>query len=105
MSYSAQHFDTAHNIAHVLKDASYFINIIGLALSSIEYNIGFRESNDRLERNNELLTIQYEKVKESEKMQKEFINIAAHELRNPIQPILGLTEAMYSKMLTMKSNL
>ncbi len=89
MSYSAQHFDTAHNIAHVLKDGSYFINIIGLALASIQYNIGFRESN-------ELLTIQYEKVKESEKMQKEFINIAAHELRNPIQPILGLTEAIYS---------
>ena len=89
MSYSAQHFDTAHNIAHVIKDASYFINIIGLALSSIEYNIGFRETN-------ELLTIQYEKVKESEKRQKEFINIAAHELRNPIQPILGLTEAIYS---------
>ena len=98
MSYSAQHFDTAHNIAHVLKDASYFINIIGLALSSIEYNIGFRESNDRLKETNELLTIQYEKVKESEKMQKEFINIAAHELRTPIQPILGLTEAMYSKI-------
>ena len=105
MSYSAQHFDTAHNIAHVLKDASYFINIIGLALSSIEYNIGFRESNDRLRESNdrlretnELLTIQYEKVKESEKMQKEFINIAAHELRNPIQPILGLTEAIYSNV-------
>jgi signal transduction histidine kinase len=103
MSYSAQHFDTAHNIAHVLKDAGYFINIIGLALSSIEYNIRFRESNDRLKESNdrlkesnELLTIQYEKVKESEKMQKEFINIAAHELRNPIQPILGLTEAIYS---------
>ncbi|HEY6588091.1 MAG TPA: ATP-binding protein [Nitrososphaeraceae archaeon] len=98
MSYSAQHFDTAHNIAHVLKDASYFINIIGLALSSIEYNIRFRESNDRLKETNELLTIQYEKVKESEKMQKEFLNIAAHELRTPIQPILGLTEAMYSKI-------
>ena len=98
MSYSAQHFDTAHNIAHVLKDASYFINIIGLALSSIEYNIGFRESNDRLKETNELLTVQYEKVKESEKMQKEFLNIAAHELRTPIQPILGLTEAMYSKI-------
>ena len=98
MSYSAQPFDTAHNIAHVLKDASYFINIIGLALSSIEYNIGFRESNDRLKETNELLTVQYEKVKESEKMQKEFINIAAHELRTPIQPILGLTEAIYSKV-------
>ena len=98
MSYSAQHFDTAHNIAHVLKDASYFINIIGLALSSIQYNIRLRESNDRLRESNELLTIQYEKVKESEKMQKEFINIAAHELRTPIQPILGLTEAIYSKV-------
>ena len=105
MSYSAQHFDTAHNIAHVLKDGSYFINIIGLALSSIQYNIGFRESNDRLRESNdrlresnELLTIQYGKVKESEKMQKEFINTAAHELRNPIQPILGLTEAIYSNV-------
>jgi signal transduction histidine kinase len=26
--------------------------------------------------------------------QKEFINIAAHELRNPIQPILGLSEVL-----------
>ena len=38
MSYSAHNFDTAHGIAHILKDASYFINIIGLALSSIQYN-------------------------------------------------------------------
>ena len=29
-------------------------------------------------------------------MQKEFINIAAHELRTPIQPILGLTENLLS---------
>ena len=68
MSYSTQHFDTAFNIAHVLKDVGYFINVIGLALSSIQYNIKLRESN-------ELLTIQYEKVKESEKMKEEFINI------------------------------
>jgi len=31
-----------------------------------------------------------------DKMQKEFINIAAHELRNPIQPILGLIEVILS---------
>ena len=36
------------------------------------------EANSQLERNN--------------KLQKEFINIAAHELRTPIQPILGLSE-------------
>jgi signal transduction histidine kinase len=91
MSYSAHHFDTAHNIAHVLKDSGYFINIIGLALSSIHYNIKLRESN-------EMLSQQYEKVKESEKMKSEFINIAAHELRTPIQPILGLTDIIYSKI-------
>jgi signal transduction histidine kinase len=39
----------------------------------------------------------YEKLKVHDKMQKEFINIAAHELRTPIQPILGLTEAVLSK--------
>jgi two-component system, OmpR family, sensor histidine kinase VicK len=39
----------------------------------------------------------YKKVKETEQMQKEFINIAAHELRNPIQPILSLTEILRKK--------
>jgi two-component system sensor histidine kinase VicK len=32
-----------------------------------------------------------------DKMQKEFINIAAHELRNPIQPIIGLSEVLRSR--------
>ncbi|MFL6316023.1 MAG: ATP-binding protein [Nitrososphaeraceae archaeon] len=38
----------------------------------------------------------YEQLKRHDKMQKEFINIAAHELRTPIQPILGLTENLLS---------
>src|SRR5215207_4868512 len=37
-----------------------------------------------------------EKLKSHEKMQKEFINIAAHELRTPIVPILNLSELLYS---------
>ena len=105
MSYSANYFDTAHSVAHVLKDMGYFINVVGLALSSIQYNKKFRESNRRLRESNiklsesnELLHQQYEKVKESDKMKSEFINIAAHELRTPIQPILGLTESIYSKI-------
>jgi nitrogen-specific signal transduction histidine kinase len=39
----------------------------------------------------------YEQLKLHDKMQKDFINIAAHELRTPIQPILGLTETLLSK--------
>src|SRR6476620_2338781 len=37
-----------------------------------------------------------EQLKRHDKMQKEFINIAAHELRTPIQPILGLTDNILS---------
>ena len=38
----------------------------------------------------------YAKLKSNEKMQKGFINIAAHELRTPIVPILNLSELLYS---------
>ena len=105
MSYSTKSFDTAHNVAHVLKDAGYFINIIALALSSIQYNAELRETNGRLKESNErlregeeLIRVQYEKLKESDNMKNEFINVAAHELRTPIQPILGLTEIVRSKI-------
>ena len=37
-------------------------------------------------------------LKVHDKMKKNFINVAAHELRTPIQPIIGLTEIVYSKI-------
>jgi len=97
MSYSAVPFDTAHNVAHVLKDAGYFINIIALALSSIQYNEMLKQSNDRLKEKEETIRVQYERLRESDKMKTEFINVAAHELRTPIQPILGLSEVLRSR--------
>jgi signal transduction histidine kinase len=39
-----------------------------------------------------------EQLKAQDKMEKEFINIAAHELRTPIQPILSLSDVLYSKV-------
>jgi len=39
----------------------------------------------------------HEKLKVQDRMQKEFINVAAHELRTPIQPILGLLGLLRSK--------
>jgi two-component system sensor histidine kinase VicK len=38
-----------------------------------------------------------EEIKRTDKMQQEFINIAAHELRTPIQPILGLSAVLRSR--------
>ena len=100
MSYSTTSFDTAHNTAHVLKDAAYFVNIIGLALSSISYNARLKEANKSLIEREETIRFQYEKLKESDRMKDEFVNIAAHELRTPIQPILGLSEILRPKVNT-----
>jgi signal transduction histidine kinase len=48
------------------------------------------ESNKKLESANKQLEVH-------DKMQKDFINIAAHELRTPIQPILALTQVLRSR--------
>lgn len=40
------------------------------------------------------LRVANEQLQAHDKMQKEFINIAAHELRTPIQPILGMAEML-----------
>ncbi|MGH9953770.1 MAG: sensor histidine kinase, partial [Nitrososphaeraceae archaeon] len=39
----------------------------------------------------------YEQLKSYNSMQREFINIAAHELRTPVQPILGLSQILLSE--------
>lgn len=45
-----------------------------------------------LNESNRYLSEANERLKVHDKMQKEFINIAAHELRTPIMPILGVTD-------------
>jgi two-component system, OmpR family, sensor histidine kinase VicK len=39
---------------------------------------------------------EYERLKEADRIKTEFINVAAHELRTPIQPIIGLGEVLRS---------
>jgi signal transduction histidine kinase len=55
-------------------------------------------TNNSLVESNKLLAEANEQLKVHDKMQKEFINVAAHELRTPIQPILGLTQILYNKI-------
>jgi signal transduction histidine kinase len=91
MSYSGTNFHTAHNVAHMLKNSGYFIIIVSLAVSSIQYN---KIANQR----EATIRLQYNKLKEMDKMKDEFINVAAHELRTPIQPIIGLSEILRSRI-------
>ena len=56
------------------------------------------ESNKQFVQTNKKLESANEQLKVHDKMQNEFINIAAHELRTPIQPILGLSEVLRSKL-------
>jgi signal transduction histidine kinase len=53
---------------------------------------------------NKQLVSAYEQLKGHDKMQRDFINIAAHELRTPIQPILTLTDALRSKIKDTEKN-
>lgn len=80
--YQAGGIATYSNIPSV---ASSYASIIHIIRKQMDLYHQLKESNERLEMLNKQL--------ESHNMiQQEFINIAAHELRTPIQPILGLSE-------------
>jgi signal transduction histidine kinase len=56
------------------------------------------ESNSQLQATNATLAEVNEKLKAHEKMQNEFINVAAHELRTPVQPILGIVDELEERL-------
>ena len=57
-----------------------------------------------LQESNREIALANEELKVHDKMQKEFINVAAHELRTPIMPIIGLSELLYNKVLNKNEN-
>ena len=69
------------------KETSYEAVGFALHLDSRTLALSYTSLFDNLWKQTEL----YEKLAAHDKMQKEFINIAAHELRTPIQPIIGLS--------------
>ncbi|WP_337863165.1 sensor histidine kinase [Nitrososphaera sp.] len=56
-----------------------------------ESNKKLQDANRQLEEYSSQLEEANEQLKKHDRMQKEFINIAAHELRTPIQPILAIS--------------
>jgi signal transduction histidine kinase len=56
------------------------------------------KTNESLIKSSQKLEVANKRLEINDKMQREFINVAAHELRTPIQPILGLSEILQTKV-------
>jgi signal transduction histidine kinase len=78
--------------------AAVLVLIVFLIKWSSSLDTEVRRRTVELKESNERLALANEQLKIQERMQKEFINVAAHELRTPIQPILGLSEILRSRV-------
>jgi two-component system sensor histidine kinase VicK len=77
--------ESDNNLALVIKELA-------------EANEKFAIVNKKLAAVNKELALANEQIIQNGNMQIEFINIASHELRTPMQPILGLTQIIRSKI-------
>jgi signal transduction histidine kinase len=98
------YISTPHNVASkvapLIEDQrNYSIAVIlGISTAAVIISYLILSSNKRLEqtvneRTQELKEAN-ERLREHDKLQTEFINIAAHELRTPVQPLLGAAEGL-----------
>jgi len=88
----------SNSISTVLSYAAVFETL----WKETELHEQLRQSNKRLETTNEelestnrQLALANEELKVNDQIQKDFINIAAHELRTPTQCIVGYSEMLY----------
>ncbi|HEX5892087.1 MAG TPA: sensor histidine kinase [Nitrososphaeraceae archaeon] len=102
----------ASNVGNMIEQQKNFSTLMVIIIGAIAVGIAFlilswnrrletavnsrtaelKKVNLSLTESNKLLAEANEQLKVHDKMQKEFINIAAHELRTPIMPILGEAE-------------
>ncbi|MGA7044426.1 MAG: ATP-binding protein, partial [Nitrososphaeraceae archaeon] len=74
-----------------------------LSILSECFNSMIDSIRDHIRRQTELtkqLEAANEELKQKDRLKDEFINVAAHELRTPIQPILGLSEVLRSRKVS-----
>jgi signal transduction histidine kinase len=81
------------------------ILIIFLLLWNSSLGKEVKKRTRELQESNRLLGVTNEQLRERDRMQNEFINIAAHEMRTPIQPILGLSDIMLQRILNIAKQL
>jgi len=79
-SYSTFVFDTSFNVAHVLKNVSYFVFVLAL-VSSFVYH--YKQKDEMTE-----------ELKSIDRSKEEFLSMVTHELKTPLTPIMGWCEVM-----------
>ncbi|MDP9197221.1 MAG: sensor histidine kinase [Thermoproteota archaeon] len=113
---SAPH-NLASNVGFLINQQKNFSTIVVIVIGSLAFGIAFlilswnmrlegavtsrtlelKKANDSLTESNMLLASANKQLEIHDRMQKEFINVAAHELRTPIMPILGEAELIEDK--------
>jgi signal transduction histidine kinase len=97
----------ASDIALLIEQQRNLSTIVPAAIGGVAIAIALMiiRWNSKLERTVKERTTKLEAANEQleakERTQREFINIAAHELRTPIQPILGLSEIIRERILNL----
>jgi signal transduction histidine kinase len=102
----------ASNVGYLINQQKNFSTIVIIVVGSMAFGIAFlilswnkrlegavqsrtvqlKNTNESLTESNSLLASANKQLEIHDNMQKEFINVAAHELRTPIMPILGEAE-------------
>ena len=101
----------ASDIALLIEQQRNLSTIVPVAIGTVAIAIALMiiRWNSKLERTVKERTAKLEAANEQleaqERAQREFINIAAHELRTPIQPILGLSEIIREGILNLAKQL
>ena len=90
-SYDAAGITTYSNSKTI---ATSYVSIFESLWNQTELFEELKKSNRQLANLYKQVIATNKQMKTSSNMQKEFINVAAHELRAPIQPILGLAEVL-----------
>lgn len=90
-SYDAAGITTYSNSKAI---ATSYVSIFESLWNQTELFEELKKSNRQLANLYKQVIATNKQMKTSSNMQKEFINVAAHELRAPIQPILGLAEVL-----------
>ena len=88
--------DTQENFIEAVGYATYHTSKSRTESYNFIFDTIWRQAdlNDSLREANKNLLYSYQKLEEQDAMEKEFINIAAHELRTPSQSIIGYSELL-----------